>query len=443
MKRSYLQLLYPGMRIKRWLGLAFIAYLISAFGLGLIANYYIYDKFEKLLLSFLRNNFGRVTTDFVMVIGLLLFVFGLIAAYGFTRVALSRTLDVLMPDDHGYLINMLFTRRRLLSGPKIVAIGGGTGLSVLLRGLKNVTSNITAIVTVADDGGSSGTLRDELHIVPPGDMRNCLIALSDTEPLMESVMQHRFDSVGALSGHSLGNLFIAALTKDLGDIELAMNAASKLFKLHGKVLPSTKENIALHAKMSDGAIVVGESNISKAGKKIDSVYLSRANVTAPGSAIDAVLSADIVILGPGSLYTSVIPNLLIKPLAEALQRTEAAKIYVCNVMTQHGETDDYTASDHVEAILHHAGKVIDYAIINNRVINVDLLQAYSEQNAFPVRADVAKLLELGVVPVCADMICETHQVRHDSEKLLKVVIDLVYGLLGKKKRVMWDKLLKH
>ena len=349
----------------------------------------------------------------------------------------------LLPGEHGHIIDNLFKGRRLRSGPKIVAIGGGTGLSVLLRGLKSITANITAIVTVADDGGSSGALREQLHIVPPGDMRNCMVALSDAEPLMERIMQHRFDSEGALGGHSLGNLFIAALAKELGDIELAMEAASKLLKINGKVIPSTKQNIRLCAEMADGEIVVGESKITKAGKKIHRVFLDTLDVNVPASAIDAVLNANIIIFGPGSLYTSIIPNLLLGQLTDAIKRSSAAKIYICNVMTQSGETDGYSASDHVQAILDHAGKVVEYVVVNNREVIQSLKELYAGKKAFPVLGDIDKIRELGVIPVEADIICETNYVRHDHTKLPDVIIELVYGILGKNKRRFWDKFIRN
>ena len=443
MKRRYLQLLYPGMHIKRWLVLALMAISIASFGLGLFLNYNVIIYIESIIFDFAQRNFGWSFYSIVQVAGLIIFCVGIIATYFFIKRGWRNMLDELLPNEHGHIIDSLFKGRRLRTGPKIVAIGGGTGLSVLLRGLKEITANITAIVTVADDGGSSGTLREQLHIVPPGDMRNCMVALSDAEPLMERIMQHRFDGAGSLGGHSLGNLFIAALARELGDIELAMEAASKLLKINGKVVPATKANIRLCAEMADGEIVAGESNITKAGKKIRRVFLDNSDVMVPVSAIDAILTADIILLGPGSLYTSIIPNLLIVQLTEAIKRSGAAKIYICNVMTQYGETDGYRASDHVKAILDHAGEIVEYAVVNNRAVMQSLKEQYAVEKAFPVMADAANIRALGVVPIEADIICETNYVRHDHTKLPTVIIELVYGILGKKKRRFWDELLKH
>jgi uncharacterized cofD-like protein len=438
-----MQLLYPGMHIKRWLILALAALSTASLGLGLFLNYNVIMYVEGLIFTYAQHVFGWSFYSIVQLIGLFIFFVGTIATYFFVKRGWRNMLDELLPDEQGNIIDSLFKGRRLRSGPKIVAIGGGTGLAVLLKGLKNITANITAIVTVADDGGSSGVLREQLHIVPPGDMRNCMVALSDAEPLMERIMQHRFDTEGTLGGHSLGNLFIAALAKELGDIELAMEAASKLLKIHGKVIPSTKANIRLSAEMVDGEVVVGESNITKAGKQINRVFLDSSDASVPVSAVDAVLNADIILFGPGSLYTSIIPNLLLEQLTEAIKRSGAAKIYICNVMTQYGETDGYTASDHVKTILEHAGNVIEYAVINNRAVIQSLKQQYATQKAFPVIADSAKIRELGVIPIEADIICETDYVRHDQVKLPAVIIELVYGILGKKKRRFWDGFLKH
>lgn len=443
MKRRYLQLLYPGMHIKRWLILAMAALAMASFGLGLILNYNVITYVEALVFSYAQNLFGWSFYSIVQLTGLVMFVLGIAATYLFVKRGVRNMLFELLPEEHGHIVDNLFKGRRLRSGPKIVAIGGGTGLSVLLRGLKSVTSNITAIVTVADDGGSSGALREQLGIIPPGDMRNCMVALSDTEPLMERIMQHRFAAAGDLSGHSLGNLFIAAMAKELGDIELAMEAASKLFKMHGKVLPSTKEKISLFAEMTDGEIVAGESSISKAGKTIERVFLDNAEAPVPATAIDAILNADIILFGPGSLYTSVIPNLMLKKLSDTIKRSGAAKIYICNVMTQYGETHGYSAAAHVKAIIDHAGAIVEYVVVNNRVIASSLQETYAKERAFPVVVDTEKIFEMGVVPVEADIICETNYVRHDQEKLPAVIVELVYGLLGKKRRKFWDKLLKH
>src|SRR5690554_3902621 len=238
-------------------------------------------------------------------------------------------------------------RTVVTNGPRIVTIGGGTGLGTILRGLKKTTDNLTAIVTVADDGGSSGRLRAEFGILPPGDIRNCLIAMADLEPLMEKLMQYRFNGGTGLSGHSFGNLFITAMTGITGDFEKAIEASSQVLAVRGRVYPATLANVQLHAELSDGRKVTGESTIGKSDCSIRRVYMEPSTAEALPEAIKAIEEADVVILGPGSLYTSVIPPLLVRGIREALQNTKAPKVYICNVMTQPGETTGFTASDHL------------------------------------------------------------------------------------------------
>ncbi|MDL2280730.1 YvcK family protein [Selenomonadales bacterium OttesenSCG-928-I06] len=319
--------------------------------------------------------------------------------------------------------------RKFFRDLSITVIGGGTGLPVLLRGIKYLTKNITAVVTAADDGGSSGRLREDLGIIPIGDLRNCLIALATTEPLMEKLFQYRFGGTGQIAGHSMGNLLLAALTEIIGDVEIALKETSKVLAVRGRVLPSTKERINLVAKMTDGSIVQGESKIPLAGKKIESVYIEPADAKALKSVIDAIYTSNICILGPGSLYTSVLPNLLIKEVEKALKETEAPKVYICNVMTQPGETDGYTAKDHVKAIIDHVGDgCIDYVLVNVEEVADDLKEVYAKEGSEPVKVDIAEIEKLGVKVIKADLISETNLVRHDPLKLYQALISLIYEL---------------
>ena len=346
--------------------------------------------------------------------------------YAMRRIIRS-IIDAVAPEGANRLVDIMYQKRRLDKGPAVVVIGGGTGLSTLLRGLKRRTSNLTAIVTVADDGGSSGRLRQELGIVPPGDLRSCLVALADTEPLMEKLFQYRFSGDGDLTGHSFGNLFIAAMTQVVGgDIEQALQESSKVLAVRGQVLPASAKPVRISAQMTDGTVIDGESNIPGARKCIQRVTMEPAAVSAVQAALTAIRDADIVVLGPGSLYTSVIPNLLVRDIAEALRNTKASRVYVCNVMTQPGETDQYTASDHVRAILSHGGPgIIDEVLVNVEEIASCLLENYAKEGACPVEADITELERMGVTVVPAQMISETNWVRHDPERLAKLVFSIL------------------
>lgn len=310
-------------------------------------------------------------------------------------------------------------------GPRIVALGGGTGLSTLLRGLKELTDSITAIVAVMDDGGSSGRLREEMGVLPPGDIRDCLVALADAEPLMKRLFEYRFDHGTCLGGHSFGNLFIAAMSAITGDFELAVKESSRVLLVRGRVLPSTLDSCQLWAKLVDGTEVFGESLISKSKARIDHVYLDRDTCHPLPEALDAIAEADVIVIGPGSLYTSVIPNLLVQGVADSIRRARATRVYVCNVMTQPGETDGYSARDHVEAIISHAGDgLIDWVLVNSAPISLEMQDKYSRENAWPVRWDADSLKELGLGVVEAPMASETELVRHNPQALAREIIKL-------------------
>ncbi|HEY4552493.1 MAG TPA: YvcK family protein [Bacillaceae bacterium] len=313
--------------------------------------------------------------------------------------------------------------------PKVVVIGGGTGLSVLLRGLKKFPVDITAIVTVADDGGSSGRLRDELEIPPPGDIRNVLAALSDVEPLVEEMFQHRFKTSNELSGHSLGNLIIAALTSITGDFVHAVKEMSRVLNVHGKVLPAANQSVVLHAEMEDGTIVSGESKIPFSGKKIKRVFLTPEVIKPLPETIRSIREADLIIVGPGSLYTSILPNLLVPGLGAEVCNAKAKKLYICNLMTQAGETLGFTASNHIEALYDHMKcPFIDIVLVNNEEVPPVLQSKYKEEMAQPVLYDVDRLISLGVKVIYDKIInYDDGLIRHDTEK----VANIIYSLLGR------------
>ncbi|MCD8511757.1 MAG: YvcK family protein [Bacillus sp. (in: Bacteria)] len=309
----------------------------------------------------------------------------------------------------------------------IVVIGGGTGLSVLLRGLKTFPVDITAVVTVADDGGSSGRLRKELKIPPPGDVRNVLAALSEVEPLVEKLFQHRFENGHGLSGHSLGNLLLAGMTSITGDFARGVQEISRVLNVKGKVLPAANEEIILHAELEDGTFVEGESNIPLANKQIRRVFLEPENPEPLPDTLMAIEQADLIVLGPGSLYTSVIPNLLVPQIANVIKESKATKVYICNVMTQPGETDNFTAADHVQAIYNHVSdKFLDAILVNRQPIPFSYAQRYAKEGAKVVVVDMMRLHHLGLRVVSEEILYfDNYYLRHDSIKLSQRLISML------------------
>jgi len=311
----------------------------------------------------------------------------------------------------------------------IVTIGGGSGLSTLLRGLKQYPVNITAIVAVSDDGGSSGKLRNELGVLPPGDIRNCLVALSEEENLMTKLFNYRFPKKGSLSNHSFGNLFLTALNNVSGGFDKAIVNASNVLAIKGKVLPVSLENVVLNAELIDGTKVFGETNISKSKKAISTVEIFPKNAKSSKQVTDAILNADYIILGPGSLYTSIIVNLLFKDVIAALKKTKAKKIYVCNIMTQVGETTNFKLSDHINAIEKHSYKgIIDIALVNNGKIQPSVAKRYEKEKSIPVVIDKNEVKNVKIVE--KDFISRTQYAHHDYTKLAKVI----FALLGRKRK---------
>jgi uncharacterized cofD-like protein len=328
-------------------------------------------------------------------------------------------------------------------GLDIVAIGGGTGLSTLLRGLKKYVESdgtwsirrLSAIVTVTDEGGSSGVLRREFGILPPGDIRNCITALAEEEDLLSKVFNYRFEDESAFKGHSLGNLLLKALSDITGSFEDAVLAAAEVLNIRGEIFPSTLQDIRLRATLADGTQLAGEVAISGSHlgetasaeprhARIVNLAIDPPDAAPLEAALDALGSADLILIGPGSLYTSVLPNLVLKPLAETLRHARALRVYVCNVMTQPGETDGYSAEDHLSAIVEHAGLVVDVMVINGRRPSEAILEAYAKQHQDPVPFDLGAIRELGVTPFFGDIIAEGDYVRHDAGALAETIFRL-------------------
>ena len=312
--------------------------------------------------------------------------------------------------------------------PRIAALGGGTGLASLLRGLKREPMDLTAIVTVADDGGSSGRLRRELGVLPPGDIRNCLVALADDESLLSRLFQHRF-AEGDLSGHSFGNLFLAALTEVSGGFDLAVQESSRVLKIRGRVLPSTLEQIRLWAERADGDVVSGETRIAAGPGACRRVWLEP-EPAAHAPALDAIREADLVLLGPGSLFTSVLPHVAVPEVAEALTAARGRRAYVCNVMTQPGETDGFDAADHLERVLDAAPGGVDTIVVHEGPLDPEGAAAYAAQGQEPVRTDRDRLRGLGIQVVAGDLAEPGRVVRHSPAALATVLMDLVREAAG-------------
>ena len=312
--------------------------------------------------------------------------------------------------------------------PKVVVIGGGTGMPVLLRGLKDLPIQLTALVTVADDGGSTGRLRDVMDIPAPGDIRNVIAAMSDAEPMLVELFQHRFATGNGLSGHSMGNLLLAALTSITGDFYTGIKEISRVLNVKGNIYPISNENMYLHAKMMDGSIVSGESNIPLSNKQIKRVFLSPQPVKPFPGAIQAIKEADLIVISPGSLYTSIMPNIIIPGIDDALKQAQGKIIYVCNVMTQAGETTAYSAADHVQAINDHIGQdCVDAIVVHNEPIKGPVREIYAEENAEPVIYDTERLIDMGLQIIEGDIINHDRTtLRHDTRKIAK----LLYSILA-------------
>ncbi|MEW5895672.1 MAG: gluconeogenesis factor YvcK family protein [Candidatus Omnitrophota bacterium] len=392
------------MNIKRWL-------FMSLLGVGIVAG-------GAMTLA-AEYQFVRVFGVVIVLCGVVMIVMGM----GKMIVSL---ITLFLPKGERELVNILYQRRYLERGPKIVCIGGGHGLSHLLLGLKEYTSNLTAIVTVADSGGSSGRLREEFNIVAPGDIRNCLVALADAPALMGELFQFRFSQDSALQGHNFGNLFLTAMVQLTGDFEKAVQESSKVLAVRGNVVPSTVSNVHLVAEYEDGSVTKGEADIPNSRSRIKRVFLNPDHPPATKQALDAIAEADIIVFGPGSLYTSIIPNIIVDGMTEAICASNAFKIYVCNVMTQPGESGGYSAGDHLKAIIDHSDRdLLDACLINNAAVPDEALRRYRTGDSFPVEADCERIREMGYKVYATDLLEVENFIRHDSEKLTKALIRLI------------------
>ena len=422
----------PGLHVKRWLLLLIGGMVLLSLGIAyLLRNYYEVGRFpafvSPLTLQFLARwqraiLFGGVGVGIII---LALYKLG------------QSVLGPFLPGRDRALAEIIYNYRFLQKGPRVVAIGGGTGLSTLLRGLKKYTGNLTAIVTVADDGGSSGRLRQEYRILPPGDFRQCITALADVEPLMTTLFQHRFRE-GSLNGHSFGNLFIMAMAEITGDFEHAIRESGRVLAVRGQIIPSTLRDVTLVAEMASGETRVGESNIPHANgdgaggetalattTKIKRVFLQPAPIINP-EAEEAILNAEMIIVGPGSLYTSILPNVVVEGMAEALKASPAIKVYICNVATQPGETDTFRVSDHLRALENHLGtNIFDFVLVNSNH-NFPLPPSAQEADIRRVVYDPATVNTRGLHVLLADVVSSRASTHHDPEKLARVIMKKIW-----------------
>ena len=406
--------LIPGLQVKRWFALIFLGAVLMT--LGVLILFDIKPIFYTM--EFIRGVAMRLSTQW------LAFALVMFGAGMFFKGWQKTNLSMIDGSDNHSLLENLYRRRKLNRGPKIVAVGGGTGLSMLLKGIKHITNNVTAVVTVGDDGGSSGRLREEMGVLPPGDIRNCIAALAGDEDLVTKLFQYRFKNGEGLEGHSFGNLFLTALCSITGDMVRAVKESSNVLSIRGRVLPSTLDDMKLVAEMDDGRIIRGESNIPEANGRIKRLYTDPKNCKALDDVITAIKEAELIILGPGSLYTSVIPNLLIREIADEIARSSARKIYVCNIMTQPGETDGYAVSDHINALMYHANSknIIDTVLINDFMPS-NLAKKYQQSGSYPVKTDYENIKKLGVNIFQRKLIEDNKEglVRHSSNRVARAI----------------------
>lgn len=427
--------LSPGLRVKRYLLLIPVGLVPVILGVALLSRLQMQEFLDD------AERWGRThggfdigEPRFYLPVGITLVLLGLLLILG-ALIAVNRSIvGVISPEHLDALPEVIQRKRSLSQGARIVVIGGGTGLATLLRGLKQYSSNLTAVVTMTDDGGSSGLLQKQLGgILPPGDIRNCLVALADAEPLMQQLFQYRFSTRNekdGLSGHSFGNLLIAAMAEITGDFEKAVEKTSEILAIRGRVLPSTVEGVVLVGSMADGREVTGETRIAADPAAISQITLCPDSPRALPEALAAIREADIVVLGPGSVYTSVVPNLLVPEIVEAVAQTKALRFYICNVMTQKGETDGFTASDHLLALEKHLPKlpagqrIVDFVLINDAAPSPELLERYADTGSEMVVPDVEVVRSLGYHPVLGKFLSESQVVRHDADRLARAVLQL-------------------
>ena len=424
-----LRWLLPGLVIKRWMITSGVGLLVSILGLAIWTNfrplYSLLEIFFWVMTSLTGIFPVSLLGPFILFIGILLIGIG-------QNRSMNSIQKALVPEKDTLLVDALRVKSKLRRGPNIVAIGGGTGLSTLLKGLKNYSSNISAIVTVSDDGGSSGVLRKQLGVQPPGDIRNCLAALSNEEPILTRLFQYRFADGSGFEGHSFGNLFLSALTTITGSLEKAVQASSRVLSVQGQVIPATGTDVVLWAELETGEKIFGESLIGKSTKPISRIGCLPENPSALPTALDAIKEADLIVLGPGSLYTSLLPNLLVPEIVEALLKSDAPKIYISNLMTQPGETDGLDVYQHIKSI----EKQLSSFGVNSRIFSAilsqiefeesSLIDYYRSRGAEPVICDKKKLISEGYYVLQAPLYARriTPTLRHDSRRLSRAVMFL-------------------
>ncbi|AIY80754.1 YvcK family protein [Clostridium botulinum] len=420
------ELIKPGIKVKRWLFFGIFGILLIAFGFTELVTHRVYDLYYKIFYVFLN-----ITGIFVLYISVTESMKSIIALVnrGYIKVSF----------DSKKIESFIEEKRLLIKGPKIVVIGGGTGLSTMLRGLKYYTSNITAIVTVADDGGGSGDLREDLGMLPPGDIRNCILALADTEPIMENLLQYRFKE-GKLKNQSFGNLFLAAMDGISDNFEEAVQKMSSVLAVTGKVVPVTLDNMELEATLKNGKVIKGESQIPeeaiKQNSKIKNFRIIPENAKPLKEAIEAIREADAIVMGPGSLYTSIIPNLLVKDIAKEVRKSDALKFYISNIMTQPGETTKFKVSDHLKVLQKYGGKdIVNYVVANVGEVENELKEKYKLEDAELVKLDSEAVNNLGI-KIIGDNLVKVSKgfIKHDADKLAQVLVDTIM-----EKKLLYDK----
>lgn len=419
--------LVPGLRVKRWFALSIMGSVLAVLGVTFIF------KLEPLeyIVKFAKELVHIVPPEPVGAVCILLGAVAFVQAWKKTNFSMMGANSENAQRVKQSMGEVLYRKMKLDHGPKIVAIGGGTGLSMLLRGIKKITTNITAVVTVGDDGGSSGRLREQMGVLPPGDIRNCIAALADDDDIVTKLFQYRFKTGEGLEGHSFGNLFITAMTAICGNMVKAIQESSKVLLIRGRVLPATCDDMKLYAKMEDDSIVRGESNIPEAHKKIMQLCSEPADCKVTPDVVEAIMNADLIIMGPGSLYTSIISNFLVKDITRAVWKAKAKKIYVCNAMTQVGETDNYSVSDHVKTIFDHvrldeiddSNKNFFDAVLVNSSFPSNLAEKYEQAGSLPVDIDITELRKLGVEVVERGLLEDNKEgyVRHNCDKVAKAI----------------------
>lgn len=409
--------IFSNVPLNKWFLMILIGFVFLALGTSFLVQVGISNRIVEAGRFFTLGTFSYQTRGlFFITVGGILSVIGWFVFYGQIHRLYSNASGTKVTID---TLRDLRRKEALAKGPKVVAIGGGTGLPVALSAWKRTTSNITAVVTVADDGGSSGRLRNQLNMPPPGDIRNCLVALAETESLMKNLMQYRFNQDGDLNGHSFGNLFIAALSQVSGGFDVALTESSRILRVYGRVLPATPAAVTLLAHTSEGKTVFGESNIPLTGQRIEQVELSPPEPPATEEAVKAIRSAEIITIGPGSLYSSVLPVLLVPGIRDAIRNSKALKVFIANIATQSGETSGYSLEDHINAIEKHVGgNLFDVILVNDHVFPLPLVGA-------PFDLITTGYNKINEIPVMKkDLVDGSAPWRHNVERLALALKDL-------------------